>query len=1108
MIKFHFAFIFLLGAVLLGSCDEDNQSESRRLFDKLDVYDTKVNFQNKLLHSEEFNIMRYSYYYNGAGVAVGDINADGLQDILFTGNMVDNRLYLNKGNFEFQDVTKRAGIAENRGWSTGASFVDINNDGFLDIYICRSGYPKKALRKNLLFINNGDLTFTEKAAEYGLGDPGYSTQSVFFDFDKDGDLDMFLANQSSPEFSVHNLEIVSLRQKKMFELGNKLYENVEGKFRDITEGSGIESNALTFSLGLSVGDVNNDGWMDVFVGNDFNEPDYLYINNQNGTFTDMTKDYFDHTSMFSMGSDMADFNNDGLLDIVSLDMQSESNYLQKMHSGFENFDKIEILQKNGFFKQYSRNMLQLNNGDGTFSEIGQFAGISNTEWSWSPLLADFDNDGYKDLFVSNGYARDNTNMDFVKFSTDISSLVNSGKEVDMNTFAEYVSEMPKDYSFNYIFQNTNGLDFENKSVEWGIGDSTVTQGAAYADLDNDGDLDLILNNTEGYADIYRNNSETFTGNNYVKISLKGDRENPTGIGSEVLIYANGKMQHQQQTPIRGYQSAVDQNLNFGLGKSEVVDSVIVKWPKGTTQKIENLKVNQAVVVNYQDAQSHVSEKVITQTYFDKDSLFAYKHTENKFNDFKQQSLIPHAISKLGPCIVKSDVNNDGLDDLYIGGAKGRSGELLVQRKNGSFIKKNEVIFAKDMLSEDTDATFFDADMDGDLDLYVVSGGNDFKINDPLLKDRLYLNKGDGTLVKADDSLPDFYGSGACVTSADIDGDADLDLFVGSYIIPGRYPEIPKSQILINDGKGNFSLSTSHGELEQLGLITDAEFVDINGDNNSDLVIVGEWMPIKVFISQNNSLADKSSDYITFASSGWWNTIHNADMDDDGDEDLIIGNLGLNSQIKVSENQPASIYYDDYDMNGSVDPIMCYFIQGKSYPMPGRDDLLAQLPYLKKKFRTYHDYAVADIKGVLSESLLEEGKYHLAGCFETVYLQNDGDKLTKKDLPGEVQIAPVNSILSGDFDNDGNEDLLLTGNKLHTRVKFGPYDANHGQLLLGIGNGTFQMSRHLASGLIIKGSSRSSAYIESSKGKFVLFGINDDVLQSYRVNFSNQESLVE
>jgi enediyne biosynthesis protein E4 len=1077
------------------ACQSDD-----KIFTSLSKSKTGINFRNILQESEELNVLNYMYFYNGGGVAVGDVNNDGLTDVLFTGNMVKNRLFLNKGEMKFEDITATSGVAEAQGWCTGATMVDINQDGWLDIYICRSADTRPEKRANLLYINNKDNTFSEKAIEYGLADEGYSTQASFFDFDKDGDLDMFLLNHSLNEYAGFSKILPDLKKQVSPIYGNKLYRNdgngSSPRFTEVSQQMGIVSNVLSFGLGVAISDVNNDGWLDIYVSNDFNEQDYLYINQKNDSspqFIDESASRLGHTSLFSMGSDAADINNDGSPEILTMDMEAEGNHRQKMTSGADNYDKFKLLESLGFGSQFSRNMLHLNNGNGHFAEIAQFSGVSSTDWSWSALFQDYDNDGFKDLFITNGFVKDYTDMDFLKFTTDEQIKANE-RQTQKLSVSQLIEKMPKSTVESYIFQNKGNLTFDKKNKDWGIGGNVVSSGAAYADLDNDGDMDLVVNNINEYATVYQNNANTLLKNNYLKIKLSGDAKNVSGIGSKVLVYAGKQTYMQEQIPVRGFQSSVEQILNFGIGKSSQIDSVVLIWNDDKKQVFQHIKPNQTLTVKKSEAnQVYVYQNVTNKKIFtEQENNFKFTHIENPYNDFKSQILLPYMLSRSGPCLAKGDVNNDGLEDFFVGGASGQSGEVFLQQKSGQFTQKPITIFKQDIAYEDCGATFFDADNDKDLDLYVVSGGSEFNPNDVALQDRLYLNDGRGNFSKS--QLPKEFISGSCVRPADIDNDGDLDLFVGGRLIPQNYPKMPESFILINNGKGVFT-KAKQPIICNLGMVTDAVWVDMNKDNFKDLIVVGEWMPIKIFINQKGKLLDESAKWITEPMNGLWNKILAEDMDNDGDMDLIIGNHGQNSQIKVSESQPAEITFKDFDDNGTIDPIMSYYLDGKSYPMASRDDLLEELPMLKKKFTDYKSYADAQLTDLFSSSELAGSTTLKVNNLQTVYLENTGKSLKIKSLPLQVQFAPIYAMAVADVNNDSKKDLIMAGNLSTARIKFGKYDASNGMVLIGDGKGNFSYVSSDKTGLNLKGDVRCMEML----GKKLVVGVNNAKIKVYELN---------
>ncbi|TLU91595.1 VCBS repeat-containing protein [Dyadobacter sediminis] len=1115
--------ILLTSVSILTSCDKSSHNDKPEeandgphLFTLLPPEKTKVDFANTLTEGLNTNVLMYEYFYNGGGVAVGDLNGDGLDDIYFTGNMVSNKLYLNKGKMIFEDITMAAAVGgRERPWKTGVTMADVNGDGKLDIYVCYSGNVSPESLKDQLFINKGNNAagipqFEESAEKYGLGNPSNSTQAAFFDFDKDGDLDMFLLNHNPKSLPIlDEASTADLLKKDDPVTGVRLFRNDQkGKsepyFTDITKKAGIHSSPLTYGLGIGIADVNQDGWQDMYISNDYSVPDFLYINNGNGTFTDVMEAGIGHTSHSSMGNDIADFNNDGLPDIFTLDMLPEDNRRQKLLSGLDNYELFDFNVKVGFHHQYMRNMLQLNEGLGKntkaplFSEVGQLSGVSNTDWSWAALFADYDNDGWKDLYITNGNLRDFTNMDFVKFMGDHLKRIEG--QVKREDVLNLVYQMPSSNMKNYLFRNNKNLTFTNVADKWGTGDISSSGGAAYSDLDNDGDLDLIVNNINKPAFIYQNDGDKLLNNNFLKIKLNGAGNNTLGLGSKITIYQKGKKQYLEQMPTRGYQSSVSPVLHFGLGKESAIDSLIIVWLGGKQQKITAPKINQLLTLSESEAKSvksiiNTSEPVFTPVQ----SPVAYKNPGIRTNDFKRQPLMINPISFSGPCLVKGDVNGDGLEDVFAGGGSGEAGKLYLQQKNGSFTDKPVPALEADKQSEDTDALFLDVNGDGFQDLFVCSGGYaSFMPEDLLLQSRLYINDGKGNFTKDVAALPKMLTSTSCVRSADVNGDGKPDLFVGGRVIPGRYPETPRSYILINDGKGRFSDQTSAlaPEIERIGLVTDAAWMDLNGDKKQDLVVVGEWMPVTVFTNTNGKLENKTTDYFDKTYSGWWNKILAEDLNGDGKPDLVLGNMGLNTQCKASDSEPVEMIYKDFDDNGAIDPIMSFYIQGKSYPYVTRDELLDQMSIMRTRFQDYKSYADATVKEIFTPEELEGAKELKSNYLKTAYFERSPNgKFAEKSLPLQAQISPVYTITSLDYDQDGKKDLLLCGNVSRARLRFGKYDANYGVLLKGNGNGKFTYMDQNKSGLGLKGDVRSVLPI----GNKLLFGINQQEIKAYKID---------
>jgi len=1076
--------LILLLIVYLAACNNRNEPASTQaengLFELLPAEQTGIAFENRLTEGLNTNILMYEYFYNGAGIATGDFNGDGLEDLYFSSNMGENKFYLNRGDFKFEDITLQSMAGGRPGpWKSGVNAIDINGDGRLDIYLCYSGAMPAEKRKNQLFINTGNTpsgipVFEEKAEAYGLAQTGFSNQSYFLDYDRDGDLDMLLMNHNPKNLPILNdVQTKQMNEQDNPEKGVRLFKQQDGRFTDVTAGSGINGSELCYGLGIGIGDFNNDGWPDFYLSNDYAVPDFLYINNQKGGFINQLETAMGHISQFSMGNDVADINNDGLTDIFTLDMLPEDNRRQKLLMSPDNYEKFSVNLNNGFYYQYMRNMLHLNNGNGTFSEIGQQAGISNTDWSWSALLADFDNDGWKDLHITNGYLKDFTNLDFIHY---MNSYIEQKGRLQREDVMEIIQQMPSSNVRNYIFKNTGTSGFKNMASSWGVDQVSNSNGAVYADLDKDGDLDLIVNNINQPAFVYRNTAAAQNDNNYLGVKLLGDAPNTLGIGAKVVCYGKQGMQVLEQYPARGYLSNVSYQLHFGTGKDSIVDSLVVTWNSGKVQVLKQVGINQVVTLLEKEALEKPRLPDASAPIFRSiESPVRHSMADNTINDFNRQSLLLHQFSNEGTCMVKADINQDGLEDILIGGAPGEPTTLFIQTAGGGFTQKRIPVFEQDKQYQDAAIAVFDANGDGYADIYIASGGyHDFQPGDERLQDRLYINSGKLEFLKSP-GLPELRSSSSTVVVEDINGDGSLDLFVGGRVVPGRYPEAPVSAVLVNDGKGNFRNATAElaPELEKIGLVTGAVWVDLNGDKQKELIVAGEWMPVSVFGNQNGKLKNRTAEFLPDAESGFWNTIVTADVNEDGKPDLLAGNLGLNTQIRISKKEPAEMYYADFDGNGSVDPIFSTYLQGKRYPYLTRDELIGQLPVMRKRFSSFKSYADITMEELLDKPAMDKAGYLQATQTETVlYLSSANGKWVKSALPAEVQYSPVFAIQPLDFNGDGHLDILFGGNSGSAKIRLGKMDASYGGILQGDGKGGFEWVSNRKSGLAIRGNIRS------------------------------------
>ena len=1086
-------FYFIL-IVFCVSCQNKREFKPEdTLFQLMPSAQTGITFNNKVKDDGEYNDFNYRNFYNGGGVAIGDLNNDGKPDIFFTSNQGDCKLYINKGNWKFEDVTAKSGLNRYHRWHTGVTMVDINGDGWLDIYICNSGGMGNADRANELYINQKDGTFKEEAAKYGLADKGLGTQAIFFDYDHDGDLDCFVLNNSYRPIGSfgYNRELRNIRDTLN---GDRLYRNDNGKFVDVSAQAGIYGSEIGFGLGVAAGDMFNTGWDDMYISNDFFEHDYLYKNEYNGTFKEISDDALGHMSLSSMGSDMADINNDGFLDIFTTDMLPEDDYRLKTTTKFDEFDVYNAKLIGDFHHQFTKNCLQLNNSDGTFSEIADLAGINATDWSWGALIFDFNNDGWKDIFVSNGISRDLTNQDFLSYFGSDEAL----NEIKHGGFKAkiFLDKMPKTPISSYGFVNQKNLQFKNQTLELGLSKPGFSNGAAYGDLDGDGDLDLVVNNENGEAYIYRNMTSERMHAHYLKVNLKGKGMNTFGIGAKVTIYTNGMQQLLEQQPTRGFESSSEPVLNFGTGNYKKVDSLRVIWPDMKMQVLRNISANATITLKQTDAiLTFIPNLVKVKPYYNNVTATNIKgdiyHKENDYKDFDVQRLIPKMLSTEGPKLAVADVDGDGLEDFFMGGATGDTAKLFIQQPTGTFIQKKQFAFEQDKNSEDIGALFFDARHTGKMDLVIVSGGNLEKEGSLDLLARMYENDGKGNFTRKFNGWPLVSINASCIRLNNNNG----DLFIGGRCVPGSYGVIPSSRLLRNDGHGNFTDITAAvaPELLKLGMVTDAQWADIDGTGKNSLIVVGDWMPVTILKYVDGKLK-KTSEIAN--SSGWWNCLTVADLNGDGKLDLIAGNNGLNSKIKADVDHPAKLYVSDFDNNGQVECIPVYYkTDGKAYPFNLHDDIIKQMPYLKKKFLRYDAYAGKSIEEIFTPEELDKASVLTVNQTQTCVFYNNGKGgFNIQPLPIRAQFSPVYSILVTDINNDGIKDLFLGGNFYGLKPEVGRYDSSYGVTLLGNSKHWFDYLPPANSGLFIKGEVRDISQIGTKNGKQIIVARNNDALQ--------------
>ncbi len=1060
---------------------------------------TGITFENRLPEDTAFNILNYLYFYNGGGVAAGDVNGDGLPDLYFTANRSPNRLYLNRGNYRFEDVTERAGVPGVGGWTTGVTMADVNGDGRLDLYVSGVSYLTMQGR-NVLYINNGDGTFADRTKDLGLEHVGYSTQAAFFDYDGDGDLDMYLLNHST--HTERTIGRRPSREERNARAGDKLFRNDKGHFTDVSEAAHIYGGLEGFGLGVVASDLNLDGCPDLYVANDFQENDFLYINNCNGTFTESIASATGHTSRFSMGVDAADVNNDGRPDLVVVDMLPQREEILKTSANAESFNVYNLKLQAGYHSQYARNTLQLNRGAGVFSDIGYLAGVSATDWSWAPLFADLDNDGLKDLFITNGIFRRPNDLDYINYVGNEANQASLAKGITRDNMS-LLQKMPQIPLANFAFRNNGNLTFTDAAASWGLAQRGFSNGAVYADLNNSGALDLVVNNVNAPASVYRNRAREVNGNHYLAIQLHGDGANTGGIGARVIIRHGATMQALEQMPTRGFQSSVDPRLHFGLGATTVIDTLTVIWPDHRVQTLTNVAVDRLVTLEQRAASgkySFTSAQPASPMFEDVSARtgISGRHTEDTFFDYNREPLMPHLLSREGPALAVADVNGDGLDDVFVGGAKWQAGTLYVQKRDGRFQATVQPSIAADSIAEDVDAAFFDANGDGYVDLVVASGGNEFWGDADALRSRLYLNDGRGGFRRDAQALPAIFENASCVVPGDFDGDGHVDLFIGSRVVSQQYGMIPRSHLLRNDGAGRFTDVTLAlaPALSQAGMIASAAWIPSRSAGRLDLVVAGEFMPVRVFRQADGRFADRTAASGLAGTSGWWNSVVAADLRGNGRTDLVLGNLGLNSYIRASRPEPARLYVDDFAHSGALQQILTFYKGGVSYPIAGRDELVRLVPSLRSRYASYKEFGASRIEQIFSGEELAHARVLEATTFASSIALSDGKGgFTVQPLPIEAQFAPIYSTLADDFTGDGVTDLIVAGSFWGVTPVRGRYDASYGLLLRGNGSGGFSAVALEASRLMLRGEVRDMKVMRGPQGaRSIVVARNDSTVQ--------------